>query len=532
MKKITFLLFILPLISMAQEDAWVYFTDKENVQESIDNPISIMTQEAIDRKAMHGTVIDERDVPVNEDYIDEVKDTDGITVLAKSKWFNCVFVRGGQEDIEDLGDLSFVSSIEYADRSLNRAPAQSSFRKNDPVAQRIDFVYGQTENQITMLSLDQVHQDDYTGEGMIVAIMDSGFSGVDTQPGFARIRDNGKLGEGYDFVSRTEDVFAFSGSDHGTRVVSNIAGFVQDQFVGTGPDAFIYCFRTEDVGSEGPIEEANWVEAAERADSLGVDVINTSLGYRDYDNPRYSYTYDDMDGVTAFISRGATAAFEKGMMVVTSAGNSGTGMISAPADAVGAFTVGAVDASGSYAGFSSIGPSSDGRVKPDVMAKGDNATVINASGSITTSSGTSFSSPIMAGAVASIWQANPYKTNAELMQLIREVSSTFDSPTPQFGYGIPDFGSLLTTLLSVDDSAFAKTYKVYPIPARDVFEVGLPDGTLKAKLTLFDVTGKRVHVQEINQNALSVDISKLNAGVYVAQLVNEGQLSTVKIIKH
>lgn len=530
MKKILFLLLMIPMGVCAQQDAWVYFSDKENVQTSIDNPISILTQEAIDRKAMHNTPIDERDVPVNESYIEDVKDQNGIIVYAKSKWFNCVYVRGGEEDINDLWDLSFVSDIQYADRTLNRELDDFSFVKQDP-AQRIDFVYGTTENQVSMLTVDQLHEQDYTGEGMIVAIMDSGFSGVDVQPGFARIRDNGKLLDGYDFVDRTDDEFAFTGSDHGTRVVSDIAGFVQDQFVGTGPDAFIYCFRTEDVGSENPIEEALWVEAAERADSLGVDVINTSLGYRTYDNPAYSYTYDDMNGNTAFISKGATMAFEKGMLVVTSAGNSGSGMISAPADAVGALTVGAVDENGDYASFSSIGPSSDGRVKPDVMAKGEAAAVIRADGSITTSNGTSFSSPIMAGAVASIWQSFPQKTNAEMMQLIREASSMFDNPTAEFGYGIPDFGMLLQDLLSVEESAFAKSYTLYPIPTSNRFQVGLPQGTVNAELSLYNMLGKEVLQQSISRDQDWVEISHLPNGIYLANLKSKEQISTLKIIK-
>ncbi|MBE15745.1 MAG: serine protease [Cytophagaceae bacterium] len=530
MRRVLFILLLLPVTLCAQQDAWVYFTDKENVQQSIDNPISILTQEAIDRKGMHATPIDERDVPVTQAYIDEIKDQPDITVYAKSKWFNCVYVRGGEEDINDLWDLDFVSDIQYADRSLNRSMAVTPSQKMAP-QQRIDFVYGDTENQVTMLSIDEVHQQDYTGNGMIVAVLDSGFSGVNTQAGFARIRDNGRLLDGYDFVDRSDDEFAFTGSDHGTRVVSNIAGFVQDQFVGTGPDAFIYCFRTEDTNSETPLEEALWVEAAERADSLGVDIINTSLGYRTFDNPNYSYTYQDMDGQTAFISRGATLAFEKGMMVVTSAGNDGADMITAPADAVGAFTVGAVDSNGDYVSFSSIGPSSDGRVKPDVMAKGQSATVINASGAVTTSNGTSFSSPIMAGAIASIWQSFPQKTNAEMMQLIRAVSSTYDNPTPQLGYGIPDFGQLLETLLSVEDPAFAKAYDVYPNPVQQQFQVRLPQNVAKATLLLYDMVGKQVLQQHITSDLELIDISHLASGVYISRLVTPSQNQSLKIIK-
>ena len=313
------------------QDAWVYFVDKENVTQSLENPITILSQEALDRKELHGVIIDERDVPVNESYITEIKSQTGITVLAKSKWMNCVHVRGTETQIATLESLSFVSAIEYANKNITRAATPLLFSKEDPLQSqsRVVFNYGVTDNQVTMLSVDELHLQDYTGEGMVVAVMDSGFPGVDENEGFARLRDAGKLLDGYDFVSREDNEFAFSNSSHGTRVLSDIVGFVEDEFVGTAPDAAVYCFRTEDVASENPVEESYWVEAAERADSLGVDVINTSLGYRTFDNPDYDYTYADMDGQTTFISRGANLAFDKGMLVVTSAGNSGNGMISA-----------------------------------------------------------------------------------------------------------------------------------------------------------------------------------------------------------
>lgn len=537
MKKILRWVFLLiPVITLAQEDAWVFFVDKENVAESIANPISILTQEAIDRKEMHGVVIDERDVPVNESYITQVKAQVGITVLAKSKWFNCVHVRGSQEDIDALGDLQFVDSIEFADDSLTRASDGFGFVKDDPQdtnnQQRVDYNYGATENQVTMLSAEFLHQQDFTGAGMIVAVLDSGFPGIDTNAGFARVRDNGRLLDGYDFVDRVDDEFAFSNSSHGTRTASDIVGFIEDQFVGTAPDAFLYCFRTEDVNSENPVEESYWVEAAERADSLGVDVINTSLGYRTYDNPAYSYTYEDMDGQTAFISRGSNIAFEKGMLLVTSAGNSGTGMISAPADAPGALTVGAVDSNGNYVSFSSIGPSSDGRVKPDVMAKGQSSAVITPNGNIDTSNGTSFSSPIMAGAVTSLWQAFPERTNAEIMQFVRESAHLFNNPTAQMGYGIPNFEDAFNAVvLNVEESAFAKAYTVSPNPANSIFQVQFPEGNSQATVIVYDLLGKRVLIKEITNTNNAIDVHTLTSGVYIVQIQDSERSTTQKLIK-
>ncbi|WP_299207982.1 S8 family serine peptidase [uncultured Dokdonia sp.] len=539
MKKILSWVFLLiPFVTFAQEDAWVFFTDKQNVAESIANPISILTQEAIDRKAMHGVAIDERDVPVNETYITAIKEQAGITVLAKSKWMNCVHVRGSEEAIQALEDLQmegefFVSGIEFADDSLTRSSEGFGFIKDDPVAQqRIEYTYGATENQVTMLNADFLHQQDFTGDGIIVAVLDSGFPGIDTNAGFARTRDNGRLLDGYDFVDRVDDEFAFANSSHGTRTASNIVGFIQDQFVGTAPDAFLYCFRTEDVNSENPVEESYWVEAAERADSLGVDVINTSLGYRTYDNPAYSHTYEDMDGQTTFISRGSNLAFEKGMLLVTSAGNSGTGMISAPADAPGVLTVGAVDSNGNYVNFSSIGPSSDGRIKPDVMAKGQSSAVIRPNGTIDTSNGTSFSSPIMAGAVASFWQAYPELTNAEVMQIVRESAHLFNNPTAQMGYGIPNFEDAFNSVLSVEESAFAKAYTLSPNPANSIVQIQFPEGASQATVFVYDILGKEVFQKDITATDNALTIDRLTSGVYIVQIQEEGFSTTQKLIKN
>ncbi len=530
--KINLLLFffLTSITSVAQEDAWIFFTDKEGVSEALANPITILTQKAIDRKEMHNVSIDERDVPVNENYISQVKSQNGITVLSKSKWMNCIHVRGVQDAIQGLQDLSFVSAIDFADNTLNRSSSSFQFFKEGPPSpqMRVDFTYGSTENQVTMLNVQALHQQDYTGEGMTIAVMDSGFPGVDQVGGFARLRDAGKLLDGFDFVDREENEFLFSGNNHGTKVLSNIVGFIADQFVGTAPDAAIYCFRTEDTANENPVEESYWVEAAERADSLGVDVINTSLGYRTFDNPVYDYSYEDMDGETTFISRGATLAFEKGMLVVTSSGNSGSGMISAPADARGSFTVGAVDSNGNYASFSSIGPSSDGRIKPDVMAKGQGSAVIDENNIIRSNNGTSFSSPIMAGAVASFWQANRTRTNEAVMQIIRENSSTFNNPTPRLGYGIPDFEAALPQILNTSEYAFAKGYQIYPNPTSHDATLVLPEDIENAEIEIYDLLGKKVGGYFTDETILNLPISTLKSGIYLIQ-INDG--STVVIQK-
>lgn len=515
----------------SQQDAWVYFADKENVAASLANPISILTQDAIDRKTLHNTPIDERDVPVNESYITSVKAQDGIQVLAKSKWFNCVHVRGSEEDILSLEGLDFVSSIDFADSSLTRTSDGFGFLKEDPEPQqRVNYNYGATDNQVTQLGVQFLHQQDFVGEDMVVAVMDSGFPGVDVNGGFSELQNEGRLLDGYDFVARDEDEFAFTGSSHGTRVASDIVGFIEDQFVGTSPRVSLYCFRTEDVSSENPVEESYWVEAAERADSLGVDVINTSLGYRTFDNPAYDYTYADMNGEVAFISRGATQAFEKGILVVTSAGNSGAGMISAPADSPGALTVGAVNSEGEYVSFSSIGPSSDGRVKPDVMAKGASSAVIDQNNNITTSSGTSFSSPIMAGAVASLWQASPEKTNAEIMEIVREAAHLYPDSTPEMGYGIPDFSEALASLSVEENTAFAKAFLLSPNPASEQFQIQAVQSAGTVQVTIYDLIGKKLQTVLMDEETISVNTSHFSKGIYLVELRSDQVVTTQKLI--
>ncbi len=539
MKKLIILTFIiLSSSSYSQnEDAWVFFTDKENVQQSIDNPISILTQEAIDRKNSHSVLIDERDVPVNEAYITHIKNATGIIVLAKSKWFNCVYVRGTETNIRGLITLPFVDRLDFADNSLDIAGKRitvglqkktSSKNKFETLA---DFNYGNAEQQIKQLNGEYLHQQNYTGTGMIIAVIDDGFPGVNTQSAFARARNDGRILDGYDFVDRNDDEFAFSGDDHGTQTFSDIAGYIDGQFVGTAPDAKYYLFRTEDINSEGPHEEAFWLEAVERADSLGVDVINTSLGYAlNFDNPAYAYQTSDMDGQTAFSSKGATIAFEKGMLLVNSAGNDGNKswrIVAPPADSPGVLTVGSVTNTGTYSSFSSQGPTADNRIKPDVMARGSSAAVINASGSITTNSGTSFSSPIMTGLVACLWQAFPSMTNGEIMQLIRESASLYNNPTNQMGYGIPNFKSIMESL-SISSNKI-EGLDVYPNPVRNrlFFEFNTPK---PLSVSIYTIDGKMVKSKNLNTTG-EISLESLSTGLYIVEIASNTAKNTIKISK-
>lgn len=517
-----------------QEDAWIYFTDKPNASTYINNPMSILSQRALDRRQKQNIPVDTKDAPVEQTYYNFIQNASGITIMAKSKWLNAVHVRGSEVAIENLmNTFSFIASIDFADKSLNNRPATQQQGANhlNKLATHQDFNYGSATNQIEMLRGDYLHQQDYTGEGMIIAVLDAGFPNVNTLGAFQRLRDNNKILGGYNFVERTTNFYARN--SHGTHVLSDIGGYIEGQFVGTAPDASFYLFITEDHQRENPLEESLWVEAAERADSLGVDVINTSLGYSTFDNSSYNYTYADMNGQTTFITRGAEIAATRGMLLVNSAGNSGNSAwfyITAPADAASILTVGAVNASGNLVSFSSRGPTSDNRIKPDVMAKGSSSAIVNyISGVPVGASGTSFSSPIMAGAVTCLWQAFPNKTAAEIMAVVKMSGDRAATPDNNYGYGIPNFQTAFSDLTSENDIALSDVY-IYPNPTSNQLSFTFTNSLTNYEISIYNVLGKKI-TKYTNLTTNMIDVSRLLKGVYIVKIAHQSEYKTFKLIK-
>jgi subtilase family protein/type IX secretion system substrate protein len=537
MKKVLLLFALLfSLVSFSQEDAWVYFIDKPNAQFYLDNPLQMLTQRALDRRTTQSIALNVQDTPIHQAYIDQITAATGITVKAKSKWLNALHVRGSQADIAALTALPFVSNIQYANHSLNPGGRQlplnhqKSQKINKFLDTQVDFNYGSSAVQVQMLNAHWMHQQNYTGTGKIVAIMDAGFPGVNTTSPFQRLRDNNQILGGYDFVNRTSN--PYTGYQHGTQVLSNMGGYVDNQLIGTSPDAKYYLFITEDINAENPVEESNWVEALEMADSLGVDVVNTSLGYFEYDNAAYSYVYDDINGQKSFASRGADIAFSKGMICVTSAGNSGTTAnphIGVPGDAATTLTVGAVNNAEVKANFSSIGPTFDGRIKPDVMAMGVNAIVATQSGTITSNNGTSFAGPILAGAVTSFWSAFPNKTNAQIVQLVKASADRFLNPNNNYGYGIPDFQLAYNTALSASEF-HKKGFVLYPNPAQNQISVTFAETISNAEITFYNNLGQLVLQKSIVNNQY-ITLDNLNSGIYIYKITFDNVSETGKLIK-
>lgn len=537
MKKMKKLLLLIVLLifnsAVSQEDAWVYFTNKPNASTFLANPLSMLSQRALDRRTAQNIAIDITDVPVHQPYIDQIAAATGITVMAKSKWLNAIHIRGSQPNIQALTSLSFVQSVDFANSSLNTRQAQPTSHKlnkvNKNAEELVTYNYGNSANQIQMLNGHLLHQQNYTGQGKIIAVLDSGFINANTAAPFQNLMTNNQILGGYNFPDRNNNYF--SRHNHGTNVLSCMGGFADGQLVGTAPDAQYYLFITEDINEENPVEESYWVEAAEVADSLGVDIINSSLGYFGYDNPSYSYTYSDMNGTTAFASRGANMAFMKGMMVVVSAGNSGNTAnphVGVPAEATHALAVGAVNSTEAYASFSSIGPSFDGRVKPDVCAKGLGTTVSNTAGAIVTSNGTSFSSPVMAGMVASFWSAVPSLTNVQVKQFIIESADLFANPTNQKGYGIPDFQLALTNALNRSDFT-AENPILYPNPANE--QVTLVSEIKNGTMFIFNSLGQLVKEEIITKKVQQFNLESFNSGIYYYQISSPTSTIKGKIIK-
>lgn len=305
---------LLHTLAFSQQDAWVYFKDKPNSLKYTSNPVLMLSQRSIDRRIKQGIAIDEKDVPVDLEYYKKIKSTEGITVLAKSKWLNSVHVQGTKEAILLLkSTFNFVKKIQFCDRSLNqvkRTVKEKPFVKFKEENRIIDISkrtsnaqFDHTANQLNFIKAPFFHEKGFTGKGIQIAVIDAGFYGVDIMEGFKRLLDNNKILGGYNYVNRKEDFY--TDGTHGRHVLSIMGGYLDNQYTkytGVAPDASFYLFVTEKWQEEEPLEESLWVEAAEKADSLGVDIISSSLGYNDkFDNEAYNYTYKDMDGKTSFI---------------------------------------------------------------------------------------------------------------------------------------------------------------------------------------------------------------------------------------
>jgi len=409
----------------------------------------------------------EQSLPVNPQYVLGLK-LCGARILAVSRWFNAVAIEADSQQWNEIKSLPFVLTISPMHRLIVSKPLQTQELQQQQESNPQSY-YGNSYDQLNQLNLIQLHQNRLIGTGVTIAVMDNGFPGVDAVPGFERLRSSGHILHTYDFVMNEASVYNQTGT-HGTSVLSTLAAYLPGQLIGAAYDANYLLAVTEDDRSETLAEEYHWMLAAEWADSLGADIFSTSLGYSLMDDSLESHTYADMDGNTTLITRAAEMAAARGILVVNSAGNEGNSpwrYICAPADGDSVLTVGAVNKLGARSSFSSIGPTADGRIKPDVMALGQQTTVINPQGQLYSSSGTSFSCPLISGLSACLLQASPATSGYSLGLQIRQHSNRASNPNNEYGYGIPNGKKTYEALtgLPLPEPVQSGRFYFYPNPA-------------------------------------------------------------------
>lgn len=441
MKKVSLIAMALLLAVAAQSKVSYKFrislTDKKNTEYSLDKPQKFLSEKALLRRAKQKPAVDSTDLPVCRQYMKAIRAT-GAQILVTSKWNNTVTVRCTDSLlVKKISKLPFVSGVELIWRGEEQARSTDAAR-NDSVTNNLEKTenfYGKAFRQIEIHNGQKLHEAGFRGQGMTIAIIDGGYKNANKLSALKSMKLLGTR----DFVNPGSDIY--EENNHGMMVLSCMASNVPFSIVGTAPEASYWLLRSEDIDSENLVEQDYWTAAIEFADSVGVDVVNTSLGYRAFDDSSKDYNYQDLDGRKAMISRSAGMATDKGMVVVCSAGNEGRGSwkkITPPADAFNVITVGAIDASLLLAPFSSVGNTTDNRVKPDVSAIGQKSFLLKTNGEVGNANGTSFSAPTFCGLLTCLWQSCPELTAKQVIELVRKSCNNSITPNNIYGYGIPD----------------------------------------------------------------------------------------------
>lgn len=527
--------------AQVQNFYWVQFDSKSSnlfLPES-----SFLSPKAIERRQKQDIEISENDYPVYAPYKQAVAQI-ADSVVHTLKWFNAItIILNDNSKLPQIRNLSFVKNIQQLDVIPTALKKESDKLKLELSAlekSNAENEYGFSFNQTEMLHLDRLHQLGFKGKNILIAVLDNGFMNVDTISAFRHLFSENSVLYTYDYARRINDVY--SDGTHGTSVLSCIAAKKEGDFLGTATEADFALFITEDNRSESILEEFNWAEAAEKADSLGADIFSTSLGYNYFDNSFANHDYFDLTGDKAVMTQASNIAFSKGILVITSAGNEGEKpwkFITVPADGKDVLTIGAVKKDGTLANFSSRGPNALGVIKPDVCAQGSEVAVLNTNGKVVGSSGTSFACPITAGAAACLWQALPDFSAAAIKQLIIESAHLFETPNNDYGYGIPNFyKAWLKNSNKKDLLNSEKQTVIFPNPFDafcTLFLKSEKDG--EAKISVADMSGKilfKTSMQVFSHDVQLVDVREtelLSAGNYFLTIELNGKKMTHRIVK-
>ena len=534
-----FLLFFGPKTAQAQRmgQYLFLFRDKAGTSFRTDRPEQFLSARSVARRQRQGIVTTERDLPVTPAYTDGLRRA-GARVLYTSRWLNAALVEALPAQLPALLALPYVRGLETG-RVLNNArlgaaaSGQSTGERASKFGRATIPAYGPADFQLKQLSVDKMHEQGFQGENMLVAILDAGFLRANRVAFLNPLFAEKRVLATYDFPDREADVY--DDDEHGLNVLSVMAAEAPNQLYGPAYKATYLLLRTEIAATENPVEEAYWLFGAEYADSTGADIINSSLGYTTFDNPADNHTYADLTGNKTLISRAANWAADAGIVVVNSAGNEGLSAwrnIAAPADAVGVLSIGAVDRNGTLARFSSVGPTPDGRIKPDLVALGQGTTLGTSAGSVATGNGTSFSGPLVAALAAGFWQAHPNLSAAQVRDLLRQSGSQADRPDNQLGYGIPNFerAALLADA--------RRTGVIYPNPvsATDRLNVNLTADEVTQPVTvrLTDLAGRSVFQRSYTGSqagTLRMELPDLQSGMYLVSVITPNHIRTVRLLK-
>lgn len=530
MKKLVFLISLL-LFSIAfsvSAQSYFYYVqlkDKNGSPYSLNRPSEFLSERALTRRAHFNIPLDSTDLPVNPHYINQLKQI-GAHVHATTKWLNGVTVLlSDSSKIESVKKLDFVDFVQFTGLTNEVVPAPNNIKRT----KASHYEYGTATTQINQLNGQFLHQQGYLGENIHIAVIDAGFMNVDSNPIFNLLFSENRLLSTKDFVNPFSNIYAEH--IHGAYVLSTMAAEVDGTFVGTAPKASYHLLRTEADAGEYLYEPDLWISAIEYADSAGVDLATTSLGYRVFDDESMNYSYSDLDGNTIRASIAANLAYQKGIFLLNAAGNDGGNSwkyIGVPADAEGVIAVGSVNKDSLYSSFSSIGPAADGRVKPELMAIGQGSAIVYPNGTPFNGNGTSYAAPILAGVSACFLQAAkelaPNLGIKEIQELIFKSAHTYNNPTPQLGYGIPNFEKAYSLLLH----SSLKTNYYLPTANKNTFKVVisdnqngillnlLPESSMqKRDVNIYSVSGQLLLTTEIINNRVILHNRSLPKGIYI-----------------
>ena len=526
--------------TFGQNFYWVAFTDKKGTEYSLSSPEAYLSERAIQRRIQQNIPIDSLDLPVNKTYIDSVLTLD-VVYVHSSKWLNGMTVKTEMDQLDTLLlPWSFISEVQKTKpgqptKSTTIKFAEEMVSEADPID---TSVYGASVYQVGMLEGQFLHNMGYKGEGMQIAVLDAGFLKANDLPAFDSLWANNQVLGTRDFVDPQSDFY--NTDSHGMYVLSCMGGNYPGKLIGTAPEASYWLLRSEDNNSEYILEEDNWVAAAEFADSVGADILNSSLGYCTFDDPQTNHIYADMDGKTTRVTKAANVAASRGMLVFSSAGNERDNSwfrIIAPSDGTGVIGVGAVDRNLYPASFSSAGPAADGAIKPNLAALGYRSIVQLSNGAIGQSNGTSFSSPILAGMAACLWQRHPDKSAIEIKDALEKSGSKYLSPDSLVGYGIPNMrtASVLLDPLSANIIETNTRWKVFPNPVSDylVLEHNEMFSSSEVQLDLFTIDGrlKEQWVYPGTQRIVVNNWAAIENGLYILRIRTATETETVKVNK-